>query len=68
MLKKVLFSLLLSVFLFAVLFATTVFAQTNTCANRMEVTRSNSAIKISGAAATALNTDTKRIYKSAIIE
>jgi TonB family protein len=66
MLPKVLFNLMLSVFLCAFLFAMAAFAQTNSCAIKMDVTRNNSETKVSGAAATALNTKTKRVYRSVL--
>lgn len=66
MLSRVLFNLMLSVFLCAFLFATAAFAQTNSCAIKMDVTRNGSETKISGAAATALNTKTKRVYRSVL--
>lgn len=62
--KKVLFNLLFSVFLFAFLFAANVFAQTNSCTVRLDVTRVGSRTKISGATATAVNKETKRVYRS----
>ena len=63
---KFLLNSLLSVSLLLILFAAGVFAQNNFCAIKMDVTRNNSETKISGAAATALNTKTKRIYKSVL--
>jgi TonB family protein len=64
--KKVLFNLLLSVFMSASLFAATVSAQANSCAMKLEVTRSNSETRITGATATAVNNRTKRVYRSAL--
>jgi TonB family protein len=66
MLPRVLFNLMLSIFLCASLFAMTAFAQNNFCAIKMDVTRNGSETKISGAAATALNTKTKRVYRSVL--
>lgn len=66
MAKKVLFNLLLSCFLFAFLFAATALAQTNSCVVKMNVTSNESGAKVTGAAATALNTKTKRVYRSVL--
>lgn len=60
------FKIALSLFLFSVLFAGTVSAQTNSCAVKMEVYRYNTDTLINGAAATAVNSDTKKSYKSVL--
>lgn len=62
--KKSLLNFVFSFFLFAVLFAATVSAQTNSCAVKMEVTLNESETFIKGAGATAVNTKTKKIHKS----
>ncbi|MBS1792866.1 MAG: energy transducer TonB [Acidobacteria bacterium] len=48
------------------LFVTTVTAQSRVCAVKMEVTRNGSETKINGAAATATNQTTKRLYRSTL--
>ncbi len=63
--KKVLFQLSLTLFA-ALLSATAVSAQTESCAVKIDVTRNNSEAKISGASATAVNSSTKKVYKSAV--
>jgi TonB family protein len=64
--KKVLSKLLLSVFLSAFLLAATAFAQTSPCPMRLAVVQNESETKVAGAAATAVNSQTKRIYKSVL--
>jgi TonB family protein len=64
--KKVLFNLALSIFGFAFLFASTVFAQAESCALKIDVTQNDGETKITGVTATAINSATKRVYKSVL--
>lgn len=64
--KTFFFKIALSLFLFAILFAAAVSAQTNSCAIKMEVLRSESAAVIKGASATAVNDKTKKAYRSVL--
>ena len=50
----------------ALLTATAVFAQTETCALKIDVTRNSSEAKITGATAAAVNSETKRSYRSTL--
>jgi TonB family protein len=63
--KRVLFNLLISGFLFA-LFAATALAQTKGCAVKINVAQNDGATSVRGAGATATNKATKRIYRSVL--
>jgi TonB family protein len=62
--KKSLFNVALPFFLLAVLFAATGYAQADSCSVKLKITRNNSDMVISGATATAVNEETKKVYKS----
>lgn len=63
--KRNLFNLLISFFLFTV-FTANVAAQDGSCPATMEVTLYNSEASVTGATATAVNSETKKVYKSAL--
>ena len=63
--KKSLFNFALPFFLLAVLFAATASAQTDSCSVKLKITRNDNSAVINGATATAVNEDTKKVYRSA---